>query len=198
VTAEVEHDATPKGGQIFIVNIAAVVVAHRGLDLVNFSQPFFADDPFAELNRRIAAKHIADLEREIPLLATPAEFPEKVHILAAGLVHVHRQIPLHAAEGGRDQIRIGRFDHYRLKAGNAEKLLFRHKRQAFIRFEEVGGNKPRAAGGRAIIDDADDFEDIRQSSQRRDFPVGVFVANADLSDLDLFHHASGSCGFTAI
>ena len=101
------------------------------------------------------------------------------------------QIVFEAAERRRNQLQIGRLDDDRPESRHGEQLLFAHPSETVIR-RQVAARELRRSRT-AVVDDADDLEHLRQQPQRMHLACRMLVANADLTDSDLFHNIQLLC-----
>ena len=114
--ARFEHDAALVAAQISLITWPAIIMAHIRMDLIDVSQPSFADRFLAQLHRRIVAKHIPHLKRQIPLFASVEQLFEQLEVFASRFIHVHCKILLHAPNRSGHQIGIWRFNQNSPKA----------------------------------------------------------------------------------
>ena len=186
MTAEIIHDPAGKLSDIPLIFLAAVTVIHIRLDLEHIADQLFADSPDAELKRGISTEHIPHLERQIPFTASVEQLPVESQILSGGLVHVHRQIPLHAAESDRNKLIVRHLDHNRLNIRTIQHLIFRQPGQPLIR-PEIASGELRGPGRPVVVHHADDLIQRGQAPQRDDLPRRMFMTHSDLSNPDLLH-----------
>ena len=186
MAAEIVHDSAREFTDILLIFVAAVAVIHVGFQLENVADQFPVNRFNAELKRGIAAEHEAHLERKIPLFAAVEQFFILREILAGGLVHVHGQIALHAAQRDRDEVVVRNLHRDGLKTGRIERLIERQFPQSLVGFYKIV-TETRRFGEFPVVDITDDIEHLRQFPQRIHFPVGMFVRDADLGDSDSIH-----------
>ena len=139
-------------------------MVHIGFQLEHFADQLVADRGDTELEGGIAAEHEAHLERKIPLFAAVEQFFILREILAGGLVHVHGQIALHAAQRDRDEVVVRNLHRDGLDSRIVQHLFLAHPAKSLIRGEVDITPSGRPAGG-AVVHHADDFKDLRQSAQ---------------------------------
>ena len=122
MTSEVVKDAALERRKILFVAECLVVVVHVGLDEAHVAKSAFGDKLPYPFQGRIAAVHVADLERNILRAASLHNGAVRLHRLAARLVAVHGDSALGVDAGNLHQIAVGGLDEYDIYVGNFQRL----------------------------------------------------------------------------
>ena len=188
VTAQVEHDSAFEFGEVFLVLFAAVAVVHIHVDRENLAKRVFADETLNELKGRVAAVHVAHLEREVARFAAVEQSLVRRQFFSGGFVHVHGKAALHAPGCDGDKIIVRNLNRDGFEAGVIKRFVQSQFGDALITLHVGSVAETRRFAEGAFIDPADNVEVIPEQFERLDFAVRVFVADSDLNDFYWIEH----------
>ena len=153
------------------ISFKLIIMVHVGLHEGDFAKPTAAHGVTGELQRRIAAVHIPNLERKVFRAAFLHKQAISLHILSARFVAVQGNPLVDKDGGGLHEIGIRGFDENDIDIFQSQRLFGRQNRKLSGRSRMVGKIRP----GRAltIVNHADDLENLSHIAKRAKLAAGI-------------------------
>jgi hypothetical protein len=155
-------------------------LAHHGVHAEYLAQPALGDGAIAELERRVVAEHVTHLHRELPAPGLVHDALEVREGLARRLVEMDVHARRDAAFRRVQQVAHLRLHGHGLQALRVQQLFLAEPRKAGEGLVALRGGAASCIG----LNDAHDFEQVRQVADGGQLPRGVRVCRADLPDAE--------------